>query len=391
MLTYHPPRAAGCAGVFNLVTSDMQTHIETFLSRYDVSLHAALVLTTGALAGLLIAIVAVYVLRRLGRASKSDLIVRVMRRAAAPMRVLLPLLGMSIVLPELDLGGSAGGLFVRIVSVVAIVAGGWLAASIVAGLVDFGVASNRIDHADNLQARRLQTQIRLLGRVAVCAVLIATAAAVLISIPSIRSIGVSLFASAGIAGLAVGIAARPVLSNVIAGIQIAITQPIRLEDVVVVEGEWGWIEEINLTFVVVRIWDLRRLVFPISYFIEKPFQNWTRNNSDILGSVFLHMDYTVPLDEVRAEFGRALRASPHWDGKVEVVHVTDCTDKTMQIRLLMSAASSPNAWELRCAVRERLIGYLQEHHPQALPKVRWQDAEGLIAGAPIDGDTGAPA
>jgi small-conductance mechanosensitive channel len=191
-----------------------------------------------------------------------------------------------------------------------------------------------------------------------------------VSIPSIRNIGISLFASAGIAGLAVGLAARPALSNIVAGIQIALTQPIRLEDAVVVEGEWGWVEQINLTFAVIRIWDLRRLIVPISYFIEKPFQNWTRTTADILGSVMLYMDYSVPLDEIRAEFGRAVRESKYWDGKVEVVHVTDCTDKAMQIRLLMSAASSPDAWELRCAVRERLIGYLQRHYPQSLPRIR---------------------
>lgn len=359
----------------------MQDLFDGLMGRLNVSLHSVLTLTTAAVVGLLIAVVGIYVMRRVARVSSSELIRLVIRRAASSLRVLMPLIGISVVMPELTILGSADALLKRIVSVIVIASGGWLAANIIRGLVDYGVLRNDINHENNLAARRSQTQIRLLGRVAICIVLVATAGAILVSIPSIRNIGVSLFASAGIAGLAVGIAARPVLANVIAGIQIALTQPIRLEDVVIVEGEWGWIEEINLTFVVVRIWDLRRLVLPISYFIEKPIQNWTRNNSDILGSVFLHMDYTVPVDEIRAEFGKALRDSKFWDGKTEVVHVTDCTDKTMVIRLLMSAASSPNAWELRCAVRERLIAYLQRNHPQSLPKIRWQEEAGAAATA----------
>ena len=357
----------------------MREVLDSLLGQLNVSLHALLALAAAALVGLLMAIVAIFIVRRIGRVSGSELVKRIVRRTAPPLRVLLPLIAISTVMPELTIIGSADASLKRIVSVIVIAVGGWLAVNIVRGIVDYGILRNDINHEDNLAARRSQTQIRLLGRVTICIVLVATVGAILVSIPSIRNIGVSLFASAGIAGLAVGIAARPVLSNVIAGIQIAITQPIRLEDVVVVEGEWGWIEEINLTFVVVRVWDLRRLVLPISYFIEKPIQNWTRNNSDILGSVFLHMDYTVPLDDIRAEFGRALRDSKFWDGKTEVVHVTDCTDKTMVIRLLMSAANSPNAWELRCAVRERLVGYLQSHHPQSLPRMRWQDEAAPVA------------
>jgi small-conductance mechanosensitive channel len=291
-------------------------------------------------------------------------------RCAAPLRALLPVVGMSIALSGLDASSGVAALLPRILSVLTIALSGWFAVRAVLGLIDYFVTVYSIDHADNLEARRMQTQIRLLGRVLIIVVSIATVAGVLVSIPSIRNIGVSLFASAGIAGLAIGLAARPALSNLIAGIQIALTQPIRLEDAVVVEGEWGWIEEINMTFVVVRIWDLRRLVLPISYFIEKPFQNWTRTTADILGSVMLYMDYGVPLDEIRAEFGHALRASKYWDGEVEVVHVTDCTEKTMQIRLLMSAGNSSRAWELRCEVRERLISYLQRHHPESLPRIR---------------------
>jgi small-conductance mechanosensitive channel len=334
---------------------------------------ALTILAIAAAVGLLIALTISFVVRRVGSLDRTRLLGAIDRRCAVPLRVLLPLVGMLLVVPSV--GGLAGlpALLPRVLSIAAIAATGWLAVRAVHALVDHVAATHRIDHADNFAARQVQTQTRLLARVAVVVIVIATAAGMLLAIPGARHIGVSLFASAGIAGLAAGLAARPALGNLIAGIQIALTQPIRLEDAVVVEGEWGWIEEINMTFVVVRIWDLRRLVLPISYFIETPFQNWTRTTADILGSVFLHVDYSVPLAEIRSEFAKALRDSKYWDGKVEVVHVTECTEKTMQIRLLMSAPSSPDAWELRCEVRERLITYLQQQHPRALPRVRLED------------------
>ena len=348
----------------------MISKLDTVFERLGLSLESVIVLLLAAALGLALAIVIVFLVRRVSGFEKTRPAAAIVASCAAPLRVLLPVSGISIALSGLDTSAGVAALLSRIFSVLTIALVGWLAVRAVRGLVDYFVAAYSFDHADNLEARQMQTQIRLLGRVLIIVVSIATVAGVLVSIPSIRNIGVSLFASAGIAGLALGLAARPALSNLIAGIQIALTQPIRLEDVVVVEGEWGWIEEINMTFVVVRIWDLRRLVLPISYFIEKPFQNWTRTTADILGSVMLFMDYSVPLDEIRAEFGRALRASKYWDGKVEVVHVTDCTEKTMQVRLLMSAGNSPDAWELRCEVRERLIGYLQRHHPESLPRIR---------------------
>jgi hypothetical protein len=192
----------------------------------------------------------------------------------------------------------------------------------------------------------------------------------LMTFPAIRHIGITLFASAGVAGLVVGMAARSTLSNLFAGIQIALTEPIRIEDVVIVEGEWGWIEEIGTTYVVVRIWDLRRLVVPLSYFIEHPFQNWTRVTADLLGTVIVYADYTVPVEEVRAELHRILQASEMWDGKVWGLQVTDATEHTLQLRALMSAADSSIAWDLRCHVREKLVAFLQERHPHSLPRVR---------------------
>jgi small-conductance mechanosensitive channel len=179
-----------------------------------------------------------------------------------------------------------------------------------------------------------------------------------------------LFASAGLAGLAVGMAARPALGNLIAGMQIAFTEPIRIDDVVIVEGEWGRVEELNTTYVVVRIWDLRRLIVPLTYFIEKPFQNWTHKSSDLIGTVFLYTDYTLHVEELREEYRRILQSTPLWDGKVIAAQVTDFKEHTMEIRFLMSAAHSSAAFDLRCYVREKLIDYLQKNHPGALPRFR---------------------
>jgi small-conductance mechanosensitive channel len=227
-----------------------------------------------------------------------------------------------------------------------------------------------IDDEDNLKARRVYTQFRVLERIIVFVVILVALAVALMTFDGIRRVGISLFASAGVAGIILGFAAQKLIGSVLAGFQIAITQPIRIDDVVIVENEWGWIEEINLTYVVVRIWDKRRLIVPTPYFIERPFQNWTRVSADILGTVFIYTDYTVPVDKLREEFQKILKGTDLWDGKVAVVQVTNATDRAMEVRALMSAADSPRAWDLRVMVREKLISYLQEHYPDSLPRTR---------------------
>jgi small-conductance mechanosensitive channel len=187
---------------------------------------------------------------------------------------------------------------------------------------------------------------------------------------SVRQYGVSLFASAGAAGLVVGLAARPLLSNLLAGIQIALTQPIRVEDSVVVQGEWGWIERIGSTYVVIRIWDLRRLIVPLSYFIEQPFQNWTHSSADLMGTVMLYVDYTVPVEKVRAKLREVVEANPKWDRKVAVVQMTDLPSATVELRLLVSARNAGVLWDLRCDVREAMVNWLVQNYPDALPRRR---------------------
>jgi small-conductance mechanosensitive channel len=251
-----------------------------------------------------------------------------------------------------------------------IILAGWI--GIIAVRLAGQIYSRRLHGAasDDISARKHLTQMRILERMANVLILIVTAACVLVTFESVRQYGVSLFASAGIAGLIAGLAARPVLSNLFAGLQIALAQPIRLEDAVIVENEWGWIEEITGTYVVVRLWDWRRLVVPLSYFIEKPFQNWTRQSPALIGSVMIYVDYTVPVERVREELTRIVSCSKRWDGQVVNLQVTDAKAETVELRALVSAANASAAFDLRCEVREALIGFLQREYPQALPKRR---------------------
>ncbi|MBN7814662.1 mechanosensitive ion channel family protein [Algoriphagus pacificus] len=229
-----------------------------------------------------------------------------------------------------------------------------------------------ISQEDNLKARKVYTQINILQKVANFIIIIFGIGVILLSFEEIRQVGVGIFASAGVAGIIIGFSAQKAIGTLIAGIQIAITQPFRLEDAVVVEGEWGWIEEINLNYIVVRIWDLRRLVLPTTYFLEKPFQNWTRTSADLLGSVFLYTDYTIPFDAMRKELDRILETTKLWDGKVKVLQVSDAKEFTVETRILVSAKNSPTAWDLRVYVREKMIEFIQREYPQSLPKTRVQ-------------------
>jgi small-conductance mechanosensitive channel len=285
-----------------------------------------------------------------------------------PLQLVLPLLALRALggaFPERLAPAAAAALTVALILSI-----GWLAARTTLVLEDSVFGRLRLDAPDNLRARRLYTQLRFLRRLLTLGILVVTGGVLLMSFDSLRSVGTWLLTSAGVAGVVIGFAAQRTVGNLIAGFQIAFTQPIRTDDVVIVEGEWGRIEEITLTYVVVRIWDERRLVVPISYFIEHPFQNWTRVSADLLGTVYLQVDYGVPVDELRGELERLLKRSKHWDGRLWRIHVTEARERTLEIRALMSARDSGSAWELRCEVREGLVRYLQEQHPESLPRVR---------------------
>lgn len=241
----------------------------------------------------------------------------------------------------------------------------------VQGVADAITVRYPLDVADNLNARRIHTQTRVLLRTAMIIIVILGIASALMTFPSVRTVGASLLASAGVIALAIGMAAKPVLGNLIAGMQIALTQPIRLDDVLIVEGEWGKVEEITGSYVVLRIWDRRRLIVPLQWFIEHPFQNWTRNSADIIGSVLWWVDYSLPLAPISTEVRRLCEEVPHWwDGELAIVQVVDSTDRSMQLRALVTASNSGNAWDLRCHVRAGIIDFIQREYPQCLPRLR---------------------
>lgn len=250
----------------------------------------------------------------------------------------------------------------------------WLGVRCVRAIAHAIIANNPADTPNNLQARRIQTQTRVLARSVMVLIVLIGSGTALSTLPLLRQIGTSLLASAGVAGLVVGLAAKPVLGNLLAGMQIALTQPIRLEDVVIVQNEWGQVEEITGTYVVVRIWDQRRMIVPLQWFIENPFQNWTRNNSEILGTVTLWVDYRIPVDLLRREAQRLCEAAPEWDGRLCQTHVVEAGERALQIRILVSAGDAGRAWDLRCRLREGMVDYVQSQHPEHLPKLRAEAA-----------------
>ncbi len=327
-----------------------------------------LVLAAGA--GLVVYLVLFHALRRWSSRTSTILDDSMVKHTRRPLKVLLPLVAIRMVVPILRLPGSLVLILRHLTDLGLIATLAWLGIKCTSIAEDLVMSHYDITARDNLQARKVYTQVKVLKKIAVTVILVLSLASILMSFDELRKLGISLLASAGLAGVVLGFAAQRSIATLIAGIQIAITQPIRLDDVVIVEGEWGWIEEITLTYVVVRIWDLRRLILPITYFIEKPFQNWTRVEANLLGTVYLYTDYTIPVQAVREELERILRGSDLWDGRVWGLQVTNATQQTLELRALMSAPDSSTAWDLRCHVREKLIEFIQKNYPQSLPKVR---------------------
>ena len=290
--------------------------------------------------------------------------------AGRALRLTLPMMAIILGTPALAISPEMEGIIQNAASLLLIGTLAFLIIEFINVMARVIMQRHRIDVADNRRARAVYTQVMVLKKIATSVVAVFAIASMLMVFQSVRQFGTAIIASAGVAGIILGFAAQKTIATLLAGFQIALTQPIRIDDVVIVENEWGRIEEITLTYVVVRIWDLRRLVLPITYFIETPFQNWTRTSADILGTVFLHVDYDVPLDALRQELTRILHASKLWDGKVNVLQVTDAKDRTLELRALASARDASAAWDLRCEVREKLITYIQKHYPNSLP--RWR-------------------
>ncbi|TKS54575.1 mechanosensitive ion channel [Luteimonas yindakuii] len=315
---------------------------------------------------------------------------RIFAAIAAPAALALPLLFLSLAVAATPLPAEWIARIQHLLGVGGAACVTWALVRGVGAIERRIVARHPVDVADNLHARRIQTQTRVIGRAVQIGIMLVGLALILMTFPTIRQVGAALLASAGLLGVVAGFAARPVFGNLIAGLQIAITQPIRLDDVVIVEGEWGRIEEITSAYVVVRIWDQRRLVVPLQWFIENPFQNWTRTSAEILGPVFVWLDHGTPLRAVRDELQRICESDPRWDGRVCVVHVDDLLPDAMKVRLLVSARNSGDDYDLRAAVRERMMEFLRREHPQALARRR-TELGGSLAMARGDRDAHGPA
>ncbi|MFC1538190.1 mechanosensitive ion channel family protein [Candidatus Latescibacterota bacterium] len=287
-----------------------------------------------------------------------------------PFRWIIILIIINFALPLLELLQPFYSIIENILSIGFIISIAFLLVKLTLVFEEVILDQFKIDVKDNLRSRKIITQIHFLKKAAIVVISILTIGTVLMTFDQVRQLGTSILASAGILGIIIGLAAQRSIGTLLAGLQIAFTQPIRIDDVVIVENEWGKIEEVTLTYVVVRIWDLRRMILPITYFIEKPFQNWTRVSADILGTVYIYVDYKIPVQSVREELSRILASSDLWDSKVCGLQVTNTTENTIELRALMSAQDASKLWSLRCEVREKLIEFIQKNYPDSLPKVR---------------------
>lgn len=297
----------------------------------------------------------------------------ILARMGKPFSWFLPLLTLNFLVPLMKMRADVYPALNKTVEILLTIAFANVLIGVVKVFEDYVYHKFDIGKADNLKERKIRTQLQFVRRLAVTLILILTVCVILLSFNNLRKIGTGLLTGVGVGGIIIGFAAQKSLSNFLAGFQIAFTQPLRIDDVLVVEGEWGRVEEITLTYVVVRLWDLRRLILPINYFIEKPFQNWTRNNAEILGTVYLYLDFTADLDALRGELERLLDSDPLWDRRVKALQVTNTSEKTMEVRALMSARDSGSAFDLRCNVREGLIRYLQQKDPKSFPRVRLEE------------------
>ena len=270
--------------------------------------------------------------------------------------------------------GRGGVLHALVILVIASVA--WLIGALLLVLEDVALARWRTDVPDNMKARRVKTQVVIMRRVTVVAIVVLTLGVMMMTFPDVRALGASLLASAGLISVIAAVAAQSTLGNLIAGVQLAFSDAVRIDDVVVVEGEWGRIEELTLTYVAVQIWDDRRLILPTSYFTTKPFQNWTRTGSAVLGTAEIDVDWSAPVEPMRVELRAVCEGSELWDGRVCVLQVTEAVGGMIRLRALVSAQDAGSLWDLRCLVRERLVAWVFEHRRDSLPRLRADIAQG---------------
>jgi small-conductance mechanosensitive channel len=350
----------------------MLEQFEQFISHLPPFAGNLVLAACALITGLIIKGLLALFLRRSPQAPPEDysVIRSILKRMGRPVNYFLPVLVLNMVIPLMELRPKQQHMISSVVEVLLIIAFGYMLIGIVKVFEDYIAHAYDLRKSDNLRERKIRTQLQFLRKVAVSLIVILVMCAILLSFDNLRKIGTGLLTGVGVGGIIVGFAAQRSLGNFLAGLQIAFTQPIRIDDVLVVEGEWGRVEEITLTYVVLGIWDQRKLILPINYFIEKPFQNWTRTGSAILGTVFLYVDYSAPIDAIRKEFERLVENHPLWDKRVKVLHVTDTKERTMEVRLLVSANNSGQAFDLRAELREKMIAFIQKNYPDSLPKVR---------------------
>jgi small-conductance mechanosensitive channel len=345
----------------------------------DWALAAAILIVAGIVALLLHA--ALLWLARRAMGERETFLRTVIAATRGPTRVGLLLVALAIALPATPLAGATASLLARLLGLGTIFLLGWVALTALHIGADLYLRRYWLDLPDNLLARKHITQVRILERVVAVMIVFVTIGFALLTFDAVRQFGVTLFASAGVAGIIAGLAARPVLSNFFAGVQIAVSQPIRIDDAVIVENESGTIEEITFSYVVVKLWDLRRMVVPLSYFIEKPFQNWTRTGGELIGSIFFYVDPTAPVEAIREKLMAIVTQSKLWNGKVANLQVSDCKETSVELRALVSADTAAAVWDLRCEVREKLIDFLQRDYPTALPRRRYEATANAVAKA----------
>ena len=296
------------------------------------------------------------------------------KRLSSPTRVSLVALALVLVAREVPM---LEAVWAKVASFIMPILVGWMVLAILRALIESMKLRADVSVENNLKARRKRTKLTMLNRLATFIVVFVVVGLVLLSIPGVRDIGVTLVASAGLAGLAVGAAAQPALKSLIAGVQMALTEPINIDDVVIIEGEWGWIEDIHTTYVVVKIWDERRLIVPTNYFLEKPFQNWTKSTAQLLGAVKLYLDPATRIGPVRQEFERLITGNRLWDGRYQIAQVTATERDAIEVRLLMSAKDSVVLFELRCEIREAMLAWLSDHQPEAFARTRLSGPDGI--------------
>ena len=372
--------------------------VQIFERNWHNLLWSGIWLATAIVISLIVRVIVFWLLARMTRRRGTMIGSSLVRHGKGPTRWIFPLLAALCVLPGLPLPHELMLALEHISGIGLIVAIAWMVVLFVEVVADILTGRYRIDVADNLAARRIRTQFQMVQRIVVILVAVVAVSIALMTFPAIKHIGMSILASAGLASLVVGLAMKGTLSNLVAGVQIAFTQPFRIEDAVVIDGNWGWIEEIGTMYVTVRIWDLTRLVVPLSWFLENSFQNWTRTSAELLGHCMIYVDYTVPVEPLRAELKRICESTKLWSGKVCVLQVSDLFQNVMQLRALMDARNSGDAWDLRCLVREQMIDFIQKNYPGGLPRyrgefeARWPEQQQALPEGAHDGarDGGNP-